>query len=315
MDPITHVVVGIGLATLSNTPLTVSNPLFWAASLGSLAPDLDVVYRTRGEISYLYQHRGASHSLLGLISLPAIIAFILQLFYPHPGFQTLYFWAMTGTASHIMLDFFNPHGVQLLWPIKKTRFHQSLLNGFDPILILVLLVSIFGYTYGIAQPLIVVGCLIVYMLFRWAMSKTVHRFLIRRFVGDGAKRYIIMPSLLSLWSWDFLIDNHDTITAGEVRILSGKMQIIAVLKKSQEKIVKIARSNQIGKMFGDFTPYFYISPVKKECNETYLEFIDLRYRIKNTFLHSAVAVFNENAELKKAFFYPFSKKREIKIAG
>ncbi|MGI6066163.1 MAG: metal-dependent hydrolase [Bacillota bacterium] len=315
MDPITHIVAGIGLAALSNTPLSISNPIYLAASLGSFAPDLDLVCRTQGEISYLYRHRGASHSLLGLLTLPALAAFLLQLFYPNTGFPTLYFWAMAGNISHVLLDFFNPHGVQFLWPIKRTRYHQSLLNGFDPILLLIFIISMIGYKYGATHPLLAILGFFVYMLFRLTMSKTVHKLLIKEFAEDVSKKFIVMPSLISIWSWDFLIDNKESIIAGEVKILPKKLQVMAILHKSHERIVNIATSNKIGKMFQDFTPYFHVFPIKKESNEIYLEFIDLRYRIKNTFLHSAIAVYNENEELKKAFFYPFSKKREIKITG
>lgn len=315
MDPLTHIMVGLGLASYSGTPLSFGSPLYTAVTLGSLIPDLDFVWGIKGEISYLSEHRGASHSVLGIAALSFLSAALISLFFQDTPYGSLFLWTLAGSVSHILLDFLNPHGIQLLWPFKRKRYHWSLLNGFDPFLVAGSILIIINAHGQIIAPTLGLSFYAVYIIFRWAMSVSAYQYLWKRFDRSQAKKTVIMPSLFSLWRWDFFIDNGNTITAGDIRPFRKDFHIATTLKKSTDSIITKALQYKVGKMFYDFTPYMHILPVKRENNEIILEFIDLRYRIKDSFLHSAVAVFNENEELETAFFCPFSKKKQIPLPG
>jgi hypothetical protein len=43
-------------------------------------------------------------------------------------------------------------------------------------------------------------------------------------------------------------------------------------------------------------------------------FIDLRYRVRNRFMHNGVMVLNEQREVEKAFFLPYSTAHRIYLA-
>lgn len=315
MDPITHMVVGVALATLSDSPVTLTNPIYVGAALGSLAPDIDILYRVKGEIEYLRQHRGVSHSLLGITGLASLITLMLVFLHPESSILTLFISTLLGTISHIALDYLNPHGIQALWPLNRKRYHWSLLNGVDPFLIgLSLIIILIHKYYPTVSEIMILGY-VGYVLFRWWMSKKVYLLLKRKFENHKIEKIITMPSLLSLWKWDFIIENGKALTTGEVKYFSQSFRVIRTLKKYEHKIISKALNSSIGKLFCDFTPYVYICPVQNENNEKVLEFIDLRYRLKKDFLHSAVIVYNNDDELEKAVFHPFSKKRKIQLVG
>ncbi|MCL4439674.1 MAG: metal-dependent hydrolase, partial [Firmicutes bacterium] len=79
MDPLTHALVGMGVAALTGEKLSLASPLHLGAVLGALAPDLDIVLQLCGDIPYLTHHRGSSHSIPGVLFSSTVIAFALWL--------------------------------------------------------------------------------------------------------------------------------------------------------------------------------------------------------------------------------------------
>lgn len=313
MDPITHILVGIALTTCSGAPVSPDNPTLWAATLGALIPDGDLIYRLKGEVPYLNRHRGSSHSLIGVIVLSAMTAALLYLFFTAAGFQDLFYWALAGGCSHLLLDFFNPHGIQALWPLNKKRYHWSLLNGVDPFVLLISLLIIFSGTHSPTVSRFLFLWYGVYLLWRWTMSRRVVNTIKEHFTGAGPARIIAMPAVFSLWTWDFVVYCHLTVITGEIRYFSQEYRVMSILKKYEDKTLKTILNTKIGRFFSEFTPYFYVHLKSRDDNKTVLEFIDLRYRVKNRFLHSATAVLDEQGEIMEAFFHPFSKNRHIPL--
>ncbi len=312
MDPLTHFITGVSIGTLSGTPLAWNNPIYTAVSLGSLAPDFDLFYRVQGEMSYLNKHRGMTHSFIGIVGTALIFsAFLYYFFFTRAGYLNLVAWFLIGEISHIALDLLNPHGVKLLWPFHLKRYNMNILNGFDPILILCLFSTILSRYLDLSYypiGLILSG---FYLFVRWKMAANTV-LLIKSRLGEEIKKIIALPSMLSLWKWDFLADDGKVILVGEVKYFSRCLKVDQTLNKYEDKIIDKALNNNAGKIFCDFTQYMHISLKKKE-DKIILEFTDLRYRIKQNFLHSAVLVYNQDEELEQATFHPFSKNRTISL--
>src|SRR6056297_2806369 len=104
MDPITHALAGSVVASFSGNSLSLTDPLYLGAILGSVVPDLDIVYQLKGDVSYLKNHRGFSHSIPGLILLSTLISGILFFLFPNIVFSKLLFWTFAGACSHTLLD-------------------------------------------------------------------------------------------------------------------------------------------------------------------------------------------------------------------
>lgn len=107
----THVIAAISVASAFGADCKNS----FIAGVFSVLPDIDTpksfVGRRLRIISQLLTHRGFTHSLVALF---IIYISIFYLFNPQTAL-----YASLGWASHIILDVFNPTGVQLFWPFKR----------------------------------------------------------------------------------------------------------------------------------------------------------------------------------------------------
>jgi len=132
MDPLAH--------TLAGTLLGKSHPskakgLVLACVLGAIAPDIDIVLTLWGRDFYITEHRGFTHSLLGLLPMSFLSAWAAYLFVKqfkdHGSFQALWGMALMGVVSHDLLDWCTSWGTMLLWP-NRTRFSLDYLFIVDP---------------------------------------------------------------------------------------------------------------------------------------------------------------------------------------
>src|SRR3990172_4517704 len=120
MDPITHGFSGI---LISRTGFYQR----WgrAASItfvaGALIPDIDhFTLRLAGPVAYLKYHRGFTHSIIGIIPLALIIAFIVPMFFKQirgkADYLTFAGMSALGIGTHIFLDIITSYGTQVFFP-------------------------------------------------------------------------------------------------------------------------------------------------------------------------------------------------------
>lgn len=140
MDNLTHSLVGLAAARagLDRTSPYATGLCIVAAN----APDADVVTLVGGQWTYLEQHRGITHSIVGTL----VIALILPaLFYAgdflwarvrgRPGrarFGGLLISSLILSASHPLLDWTNSYGVRPLLPWSAEWFYGDLVFILDP---------------------------------------------------------------------------------------------------------------------------------------------------------------------------------------
>lgn len=95
----------------------------FAAMAGSAAPDIDHPGSWLGKrllpvsllVSAIFGHRGATHSLLAILSMAGLFMSM--------GAATPWVAAFAlGYLSHLFADFLTPAGVPLLWPVNRRTF-------------------------------------------------------------------------------------------------------------------------------------------------------------------------------------------------
>lgn len=108
---VTHFIAGAAAASA----LEADQSAQVIAGICSLLPDIDtagsIVGRRVPVIPLLFKHRGPTHSLMFVAAIYLAVNHFLR-----------YNWATCvtlGWASHIVLDMFNPSGIELLWPWSK----------------------------------------------------------------------------------------------------------------------------------------------------------------------------------------------------
>jgi inner membrane protein len=94
-----------------------------ALVLASNLPDIDVVLEARSDAAYILFHRGLTHSLIGLVVLPLVLAAGLWWAY---GGRTRFGWMALlcgcGVALHLLYDLTTSWGTMLLYPFSARRY-------------------------------------------------------------------------------------------------------------------------------------------------------------------------------------------------
>lgn len=118
----THLVFGVtaafGLSHLGW--LEVSVPVFAAAGIGALLPDIDHPGSVVGRrlklvsipVSMIFGHRGITHSLIAVVAMAAAIAWQI-------GSQSWIAALAVGYLTHLIGDWLTPSGIPFLWPNRR----------------------------------------------------------------------------------------------------------------------------------------------------------------------------------------------------
>lgn len=132
MDPITHALLGASCAQLL---LSEKNRYAWlAGGMAAMAPDLDVFIRSASDpLRILLYHRHFTHALLFIPLGAALVTLVLMLFKPFRShWFTTFLAALTGFATHGLLDACTTYGTLLYWPFSDKRVSWDIIAIIDP---------------------------------------------------------------------------------------------------------------------------------------------------------------------------------------
>ncbi|MGE4284655.1 MAG: metal-dependent hydrolase [Clostridia bacterium] len=306
MDPVTHALVGVGISKLAGQNMSIDNPAFMGVLIGSMAPDLDIILQKWGDYFYLKNHRGISHSIVGLAAFAGLITLCLMPFYREFNIINVFWWTLLGCLSHSGIDMLNSYGVQFLWPIYKKKIAFGLFVIFDPIVFLSLVLHLL--LRGTAADAALIGT-VSYIFLRMFMLWGV-KYNIRNYFNADKKTVKIIPSMIGIFKWHFIIQMAEMVIVGEKNIFRKQIRILRKLKFLDESIINKVIHTPIAKFFSEFTPFYHV--VWDETEKVF-SFIDVRYYFRNTFLHHATAWVNDEFEVIDQKFHPYSIKRSVDI--
>ena len=134
MDPVTHALVGSAAArTVMARPLGRSAWLAGAA--GALLPDADALIRSSADpLLYAEFHRHFTHAL-AFIPVGGTIAALPWMLVrrTRPQWKAYLGAAMTGYATHGVLDASTTYGTLLYWPFSDVRVAWNIISIVDPL--------------------------------------------------------------------------------------------------------------------------------------------------------------------------------------
>lgn len=313
MDPITHGVVGLSIAVLAGEPAAVSNPAIIGCVLGAIIPDGDIIMQLKGDYAYLKNHRGASHSILMMIVYAGLITGFLSLIIGNFEFWKVFLITLAGCFSHIALDITNSYGAKVLWPLFKKNITLDLLLVYDPMLIIVCMTIIIPYVRSIIPSYIAIFIFAYYIILRLFMKRLARNIAFENMSGKyKIVGFRIMPSMVGLIKWHFIISTEKEKVIGEVNIFPRRFRIIDIKENIDAVLYEIVEGTRIAVFFRQFTPIFHIDCKKKDDNYIF-EFIDLRYYIARDFLHHATAVINIDLIVVTSLFHPYTRSRNVEV--
>jgi inner membrane protein len=141
MENLTHTLVGLAMARcgLERTTIRGAGMMMLAAN----APDVDAIFWFNRQ-HYLDYHRAYTHSL-ACAPLVALLPMVLA--------RAQFSWksygaAVAGVLSHLLLDWTNPYGIDLLLPFSHRRLMLDITNIADVWIWAILFVGLLAPTLG-----------------------------------------------------------------------------------------------------------------------------------------------------------------------
>lgn len=315
MDPVTHGVIGLAISAFNGDPVSLANPVSIGCAIGAMAPDIDVVVRLfKDDYYYLKHHRGLSHSIPSLLILSGIITFGLGRVFGDMNYLSVFLWTLLGAFSHTVFDILNSYGAKLLAPFTEKKLKASLLMLYDPVITMLCFMLIFKRNISNTFLSAVFLIFIIYIGARYEMRKRAEK-IVQRHYADGYKliKVNVLPALIAFQKWDFVVDTNSHNIVGQVNIFNNKIYVREKFKKPNDEIVELFNSTNVGKYFNDFSPILHIDH-SEEMGNLVLKIIDLRYYIKNNFMHHATVVFDEQMNIIESFFQPYDINKYIPVA-
>lgn len=163
MDLLTHTAAGtfIGWAWPQSRPVRFAVPL---AIAGALLPDADNLVAPFLDPQSGVAHRAFTHSLIGVVVLAPLAAFIASRFDRDRRFALPAVLVAVAMLSHLLLDLPTPMGVMLFFPSRE-YVHWDFLGYFDWTLLTVsLFVLLAAWTYANRHAALRRGILSVVLL-------------------------------------------------------------------------------------------------------------------------------------------------------
>lgn len=149
VDTLTHALSGALLARVSVPLHTKRDALpaharVLAGAAAAAFPDVDIILRLFGTLTYLDRHQGLTHSLVMLPLWAWLLAVAMARLYRRYGGRPLPWQAFLapvalGLLVHIAGDFITAYGLQLFAPLSDTRHALPLAFVIDPWISLILL--------------------------------------------------------------------------------------------------------------------------------------------------------------------------------
>lgn len=314
MDPITHGIIGLAISSFSGEPVAFNSPIALGCALGAMSPDIDIIAKLKGDYVYLKHHRGISHSLPALLVLAGIITIGLSGVFKDFRFLQVFLWTFIGCLSHTFFDILNSYGAKLFMPFTKKKSMVGILMLYDPVITILCFLLIFVKQKGMFFYIGILVAFISYLLIRWKM-KTYAQMIVQKHYQHGYKivDINILPALMAFHKWDFIVNTNSHNIVGQVNLFNKRIIERKKFKKPKDEIIKMFKETNIGKYFREFTPIYQVIRLE-EMNNIILECIDLRYFLRNNFMHHATVVYDREENIIQSFFHPYHMHKSIPVA-
>jgi membrane-bound metal-dependent hydrolase YbcI (DUF457 family) len=162
MDPLSHALIG----GLTAKTARVSRRRFWIMALLGMAPDLDVFANYLGSWAFMFQHRGITHSLLGMLIQPVLFAWALG-WWDKGSFKQRAIHYSLPMCAHLLSDALTCFGVPLWAPFSFKEYSLDLVASLNLIPLVIMAAGIWwlhrGNRHGWKETRLFWACWALYL--------------------------------------------------------------------------------------------------------------------------------------------------------
>ena len=254
MDIIHHTLIGgAGLTIATELNQSIVGVAF---IIGSIFPDLDVIFMIFGKRFYLRNHQGITHSLF----LAPLFSILLCL----PLFWLLdlewdwlvYFGMLTGLVTHITLDWFNTFRIALFYPFIKKRYSLDAVFFIDSVL---LVFTAAFYLFYVYMDIKTIGYIYPALFTVYCISKL---YLHKKVIEQLNPLYAI-PSSINPFEFYVLEKNHGEIYGYLYNALTKRSRHKQIYERIDDKYQKLAETSKVYREIKLITRALTITSVSK----------------------------------------------------
>jgi inner membrane protein len=283
--------------------------------LAANAPDIDILSAAGGSLNYLHYHRHLTHSLVAMPVMALLAVLVVRVASRKPvHWLGAFFAALTGVASHLLLDFTNSYGIRLWLPFSGEWLRLDLTSVIDIWIWGALLLGMAGpfvaglvgaevssgtvreKNHGRGFAIFALAFLLLYNCGRGVLHARAVAALDSRLYGGSSipLRVAALPHPANPWRWRGLVETSDFYDVEDVD-LAGEFDPTRGMifhKPEPNAALEAARQSVAIQEFLRFArfPLWRIIPVSQPEDGQRVEVLDMRFGtpLAPGFLASAV---------------------------
>lgn len=292
MDTTSHIIIGLGLGALSYIDPIVANSasmsfaVLMGTVIGSNAPDIDFVYKLKGNSSYIRHHRGWSHSLPSLPLWGLAVSGSIYPFFPDSSFLHLFLWTVLAVILHVFFDLFNVYGTQALRPFSKKWIAFDSIPLIDP---LIIFLHVVGFCLLPFYETGMVFSFIYMFIFLYLFIRTVYSYFIKKYLFGYFQNAISIKMIpkMSIFEWNLMMETEDDFLFGVYSLNSLSIEHTISKHVKYSDLIRESMKDSLVSDFLSSTDYAYPF-VQEKKNGYFVYWKDLRFRNKKFFPYLAV---------------------------
>ncbi|HVJ04071.1 MAG TPA: metal-dependent hydrolase [Candidatus Saccharimonadales bacterium] len=289
MEPVTHFLTG---ATLSRAGFNRKTALATLTmTLAAEAADLDVLAYFKGSAYGFIQHRGITHTFLGVPFIAAIAVALVWLLdalwrrrhwkhstqpVPTRRWGLLYLFACIAALSHILLDFTNNYGVRPFYPFLRQWYSWDIVFIVEPLILAALLAAlVLPGLFGLVGQEIGArqhgprgrGAAIAALLFvvaLWGVRDYQHRRALAamdafEIHGEAARQIAAFPYMINPFHWAGVAETSTAYVSMHVNSLRPEVdpgnRAQSYYKPENTAVIQAARNTDLGRAYVEWARF------------------------------------------------------------
>lgn len=280
MDPVTHTLVGVGMAR-AFFHRKVGPESAVVLALASNVTDIDVLVHLTADPAAITLRRTFGHSVFALPFWSLALAGLLKLKYTRQSLATLFALSLLGAGVHVFFDLINSFGVDVLWPLIPWRPELAIVFIID-----LMLFGLLAAPWLVCQPRamrphleracrISLALVALYVLFCFANRELAKRTLARQDQGAPADFSYVFPEPLGPHRWRGVLRENGLYKVFMIYSLENRAELKAEIATAhgQAPVEALRRTPQ-----GRRLEAFFKAPVWEAQGDGSARVYDLRFR-------------------------------------